>query len=160
MLGRRSGRAQATTSRPPRNSRRVSDAAHLRSDARHTQANPFAQKMGAAFGGQGKQALDLVAQGEVTLFLESFELGFAGDARLRQSNRSLTGCPGPACPTSITPLLNLRSLQRFRGAGPQERRKSRTKGVRRGRGRRAQRAIRLPTASRFSPHSTLRAAVG
>jgi hypothetical protein len=46
--------------------------------------------MGAAFGGQGQEALDLVAQREVTLFLESVELGFAGGARLRRCNRSLT----------------------------------------------------------------------
>jgi hypothetical protein len=45
----------------------------------------LAQEMRAFFGGQGEQAADQVALGEITLFLESFQPGLSADAWLLQA---------------------------------------------------------------------------
>ena len=48
-------------------------------------ADALAQEMRALFGGQGEQAADQVALGEITLFLESFQPGLSADAWLLQA---------------------------------------------------------------------------
>src|ERR1035438_8732388 len=49
-------------------------------EAAHADAHALAQEMRAFFGGQGKQAADQVALGEITLLFESFQPGASADA--------------------------------------------------------------------------------
>jgi hypothetical protein len=57
---------------------RVLDAARLQTGPAVT--NSFAEKVSPPFGWQGKKTPDLVALGQLTLFLQSFQLFFSGHA--------------------------------------------------------------------------------
>src|ERR1039458_9746879 len=67
-------------------------------DAGHAKANALAQEMRPLFRWERQQSPDLIAQGEIALFLESFQHGFPSDPRILQAAGAAPWIPAsPNC---------------------------------------------------------------